>query len=278
MVSDATLTPLEQITDVGGRIWYQLYPRQNREISYRTVEKAQALGCEAMVLTVDTASLPNREYNVHNGFAWPVKLSLRVALDAGRKPGWTLGVLLRNYLDGQMKVELGGQAMGCDSFTWEELADLRRRWRGPLLIKGVVSPDDARHAVDLGCDGVIVSNHGGRNLDSAMATMDALPRVLDAVDGRGAVLLDSGVRRGSDIVKALALGAQFVFVGRATLYGLSAAGEAGAARALELLGEETRRIMTFCGAASSDELTPELIVGAAAREASAPPRRARAAG
>jgi isopentenyl diphosphate isomerase/L-lactate dehydrogenase-like FMN-dependent dehydrogenase len=265
MISGATLTPLERIAEVGGRHWYQFYPWRNREPSYRLIDQARAVGCEALVLTVDTASYPNREYNIHNGFSWPVKLSLRVALDAGRKPDWTMSVLFRNLLEGQMKVDTSvSGGLGTDNFTWEELGALRRRWHGPLLLKGIVRPEEARRAVEMGCDGVIVSNHGGRNLDHALATADALPRVLEAVNARGAVLFDSGVRRGSDVVKALALGASFVFVGRAPLFGLSAAGEAGAVRALSILGEETRRIMGFLGCASIAELTPDLITGATA--------------
>jgi isopentenyl diphosphate isomerase/L-lactate dehydrogenase-like FMN-dependent dehydrogenase len=262
MISGSTLTPLDRIADVGGRLWYQHYLLNKRERSYAAVEQAQTLGYEALVMTVDTAALPNREYNIHNGFSWPVKLSSRVALDAARKPGWTFGVLARNWMEGQLKADLGGVALATDQLTWEVLGEFRRRWRGPLLLKGVVNPADARRAIEAGCDGVIVSNHGGRNLDHAQATMDALPAVLEAVDGRGAVLFDSGVRRGSDVVKALALGAQFCFAGRATLYGLSAAGEAGAARALQLLAEEVERVMRFCGCVSIHELTPDLIAGA----------------
>lgn len=262
-ISSGSLMPIERIAEVGGRQWFQWYPWRNREASYCQVDKARELGCEALVLTVDTASQPNREYNIHNGFAWPVQLSLQVMLDAGRKPGWVFGVLLRNYLQGQMRSdtwESGG--LGTDSFTWEELASLRKRWKGPLLLKGIVRPSEAVKAIETGCDGIIVSNHGGRNLDHASATMAALPGIVEALNGRGTVCFDSGIMRGSDIVKALAVGADFAFVGRAALFGLSAAGENGVARALELLGAETRRIMGFLGAASIEEVTADLVVPA----------------
>jgi isopentenyl diphosphate isomerase/L-lactate dehydrogenase-like FMN-dependent dehydrogenase len=141
-----------------------------------------------------------------------------------------------------------------DDLDWDGLADLRRRWPGKLVLKGVLHPDDARGALDMGADGVVVSNHGGRALDSSMATIDALPAIVDAVGGKLAVFLDSGVRRGSDVVKAVALGADVVLAGRAALYGLAAAGQPGVARALELMQSETRRTMAMLGARNWSEV------------------------
>jgi (S)-mandelate dehydrogenase len=145
------------------------------------------------------------------------------------------------------------------SFDWEELKRLRERWPGKLVLKGVERPDDAERALALGCDGVVVSNHGGRQLDGAAPSLEALPDVVRAVGSRMTVLLDGGVRRGTDILKARALGAQAVLVGRATLFGVMAGGEAGARRALEILSSELERTMKLCGVRSIEEIGPELL-------------------
>jgi isopentenyl diphosphate isomerase/L-lactate dehydrogenase-like FMN-dependent dehydrogenase len=152
-----------------------------------------------------------------------------------------------------------GATFRCDTLCWEEIRLLRRQWRGRFIIKGIVSPHDAAQAVQEGIDALIVSNHGGRNLDSVVATLDALPGVLDAVQDRVPVLLDSGIRRGSDVIKALALGAKAVLVGRASLYGLAVGGQVGVQRALDLLRQETARVMAFCGCRNIAEITEALI-------------------
>lgn len=149
--------------------------------------------------------------------------------------------------------------MKTESLSWEDVKALRKVWPGKLLVKGILHPQDAVIAADCGCDGVIVSNHGGRNLDSSMAPLEALPQVLDAAGRRLTVLMDSGIRRGSDVVKALALGAEAVLIGRATLYGTAAAGEAGAARAITLLREEIDRVMALLGVNSVAELGLEQL-------------------
>lgn len=275
MISSASTVAIERIAAVGGRQWFQLYPWENRELTYALVQKAHQLGCEALVVTVDTAVPPNREYNFRNGFGVPLRLGRRNVIDVLRHPRWMMGVLLRYLANGGMPRQANlpealrssvisspqvGAAFRCDNLCWDELRLLRKQWPGKLLIKGLVAPSDARQAVDEGVDAVIVSNHGGRNLDSVIATIDALPAVIAAVGDRVPVLLDSGIRRGSDVVKALALGATAVFVGRAPLYGLSIAGQAGVARSIELLRQETARVMALCGCRSIDEITADLIV------------------
>jgi isopentenyl diphosphate isomerase/L-lactate dehydrogenase-like FMN-dependent dehydrogenase len=273
-ISSASTLPIETIAAIGGRQWFQLYPWENRVHSYALVRKAHELGCEALVVTVDTAAMPNREYNQRNGFGIPLRFNAHNVADVLMHPRWLGGVLLK-YLfttglprQANLPEELRarvtespqiGANFRCDTLDWEEVRLLRKMWRGVFILKGIVSPADATRAIRCGVDAIIVSNHGGRNLDSVVATMDALPLVLDAVEGRIPVLLDSGIRRGSDVVKALALGATAALVGRAPLYGLAVAGQAGVQRALELLRLEIRRVMAFCGCRSIPEITRELI-------------------
>jgi isopentenyl diphosphate isomerase/L-lactate dehydrogenase-like FMN-dependent dehydrogenase len=223
---------------------------------------ARDLGCEALFVTLDMPVPPNREYIHRNGFGTPFRLNARNTLDVLGHPRWLAGVMGRYALDGgvptqanlpdrlRAKVTKGappGALFKQDDLDWDAIAVLRDRWPGKLVLKGILHPADAERAMALGADGLVVSNHGGRALDSAMATIDALPSVVAAVGGKMTILLDSGVRRGSDIVKALALGADAVLVGRAPLYGLAAAGEAGVARALGLLQAETGRTMAMLG-------------------------------
>ena len=261
MIAGAAFTDIERIAEVGGRLWYQFYAFNRSDDG--VIERAQALGCEALVLTVDTAKSPNREYNDRNGFTHDMRPNLKTALDAIQAPGWLFGVALRHMLNGGLPTREAHEFR--NELSWDDVHELRRVWRGPLILKGVLSPADAELAVQAGCDGVIVSNHGGRNLDYAAAAIDALPLVVEVVDGRIPVMFDSGVRRGGDVVKALALGAAFTFVGRATLYGLAAGGEAGVARALSILGSETRRVMGLCGCPTVEDITAELVFPGGAR-------------
>jgi isopentenyl diphosphate isomerase/L-lactate dehydrogenase-like FMN-dependent dehydrogenase len=273
-VSSASTLPIEQIVAAGGRQWFQLYPWENRALTYALVQKAYELGCEALVVTVDTATAPNREYNFRNGFGIPLQLGRKNTVDVVAHPRWMFGVLLRYFfttglprqanLPEELRASVTkaphvGAGFRCENLCWEEIRLLRKQWRGIFMIKGIVSPQDAAQAVAEGVDAIVVSNHGGRNLDSVVATLEALPAVLDAVNDRVPVLMDSGIRRGSDVVKALALGAKAVLVGRAPLYGLAVAGQSGVARAIELLRQETARVMAFCGCRNIAEITDELI-------------------
>jgi isopentenyl diphosphate isomerase/L-lactate dehydrogenase-like FMN-dependent dehydrogenase len=274
MISSASTMSIEQIAAVGGRQWFQLYPWENRAHSYALVQKAYDLGCEALVVTADTAALPNREYNARNGFGIPLRLNPRNVADVLGHPRWLAGVLLKYMfttglprqanLPEELRARVTespqiGANFRCDTLSWDEIRLLRKSWRGIFIIKGILAPADAIRAVAEGVDAVIVSNHGGRNLDSVVASLDALPQVLDAVEDRIPVLFDSGIRRGSDVVKALALGAKAALVGRAPLYGLAIAGQPGVERAMALLRAEIGRVMAFCGCRSIAEITKELI-------------------
>ena len=274
-LATTSVASVEEIAEIGGNLWYQLYLWRDRALSYRMVDCARQAGFHALVLTVDGAVSPNREYNVRNGYTAPFRLTAANMLDVMLHPRWLLGTLGRYFLAGGMpefknyppevrtRVTAGTlnrrALLNNPTLCWDDLRELRRAWTGPLIVKGIMCPEDAKQAVSLGADAVLVSNHGGRNLDSAPATIDVLPRIVDAVGGRAAVLVDSGFRRGSDIVKALALGARGVLLGRGPLYGMAAAGEAGAAHALAIYREEIDRIMGLLGLRSTAEIGPDCL-------------------
>lgn len=259
MISGATMMSLEEISAAGGQLWYQHYPWRDRALAEETIDRAQHLGCSTLVATVDTAVPPFREYLVRMGFNIPVPFTPRIAVDVASRPAWLTRVYLPALAKGELPKPDPRRVVTGEDFSWEHVRALRRRWRGPFLLKGILSPHDARQAIDLGCDGVIVSNHGGRNLDCSIPAITALPRIVEAVGDRGVVLFDSGVRRGADVVKALALGAAFIFTGRAPLYGLSVAGQPGAEQALRILKRQIGHVMAYCGCASLTDIDADLI-------------------
>ena len=274
-LATGSMTAMERVADeAGGRLWFQLYMWPDKSMSHKLVERAKAAGYEALVVTVDGAVSGNREYNLRNGFTIPFSFTRKNITDVLVHPRWLLGVLARYVLTtgmpryenypSEIKYKVTARPMGRsqmrnDSLNWDDLKVLRRMWPGTLIVKGLAHPKDAILAAECGADGVVVSNHGGRNLDGAMAPLEALPEVVDAVGKRMTVFVDSGFRRGSDVVKALALGAHAVLIGRATLYGVAAGGEAGAARAIALFREEIDRVMALIGARSVAELGPEFL-------------------
>lgn len=268
IISSASTLNLEQIAEAGGRQWFQLYLWENRSLSHAVLERAWRLGCEALFVTLDLPVPPNREYIHRNGFGTPFRLNARNTLDVLTHPRWLAGVMGRYMLEGGIPTQANlpdrlrarvtrgahpGALFKQDNLDWDEAKDLRDRWPGKFVLKGVLHPDDAERAVALGADGIVVSNHGGRALDCSIGTLEALPAIVEAVGGQIAVFLDSGVRRGSDVVKAIASGADAVLAGRAPLYGLAAFGEPGVTRALDLLRAETARTMAMLGARSMAE-------------------------
>ncbi|HXJ10429.1 MAG TPA: alpha-hydroxy acid oxidase [Burkholderiales bacterium] len=257
--------------EVGGRLWMQLYAVRDVGFRNKLVERARNAGYEAMLVTVDLPVSGKRERDPRNGFVTPFKPNWRNSRDVMFKPAWLLQVM-RHGLPGMANLEgypfsalnptdlatAVGREMDA-SLDWEQVKRLRDLWPGKMLLKGVERPDDAERAAAMGCDGVVVSNHGGRQLDGAVATLDALPEISRTVGTKLTVLLDGGVRRGVDILKARALGAHGVLTGRATLFGVQAGGEAGAARALEILRTELERAMKLCGVRSVAQIGPELL-------------------
>jgi len=285
-----SVTSIETIAAVeGARKWFQLYMWRERELSYALVRRAQDAGFEALILTVDTPAPPIREYNRRNGFTMPFTPNPRALVDMALHPRWLVSVMAR-YLANSGMPRLAHYPQGAtsrmaapnakagaprnvvpnlrgDDLTWDDVKRLRDAWPGPLMIKGVHLPEDAARAVAAGFDAVVISNHGGRNLDGAVAPIEILPEIAAEVGGRIPILLDSGVRRGGDILKALALGATAVLSGRPTLYGLSVAGEAGASHALSMLAREFDTAMAFTGCASVDDIGPRAVwTGPAIRE------------
>lgn len=271
MATPSAFTIERLAEEVGGRLWFQLYAVRNQEFRNRLVERAKNAGYEAILVTVDLPVSGKRERDPRNGFHTPYRPNWRNSRDVLFKPAWALEVL-RHGLPGMANLEgyPFSTPTGTDIVTavgremdagldWEYIKRLRERWPGKLLLKGVERADDAERAAAVGCDGVVVSNHGGRQLDGATATLDALPAVAAAVGSRITVLLDGGVRRGVDILKARALGAQAVLTGRATLFGAMAGAEPGARRALEILATELQRAMQLCGASSVAEIGPHLL-------------------
>jgi (S)-mandelate dehydrogenase len=263
---------LERVAEeVGGRLWFQLYAVREREFREKLVARAKSAGYEALLVTVDLPVSGKRERDPHNGFRTPYSPNWRNSRDVLFKPAWLLEIL-RHGLPGMANFEgyKFSTPKGTDIATavgremdpaldWQAIKRLRELWPGKLFLKGVERPDDAERAVSAGCDGIVVSNHGGRQLDGAAATLEALPQVARTVGNRMMVLLDGGVRRGVDILKARALGAHGVLTGRATLFGAMAGGEAGALKALEILASELQRAMQLCGVRSVAEIGPDLI-------------------
>jgi isopentenyl diphosphate isomerase/L-lactate dehydrogenase-like FMN-dependent dehydrogenase len=263
---------IEKAAEVGGRLWFQLYVVRDREFREKLVSRACSSGYEALLVTVDLPVSGKRERDPKNGFVTPYRPNWRNSHDVLGKPGWLLDILrhglpqmenFEGYKFSSTKVTDIATAVGREmdaGFDWEELKRLRDLWPGKLLLKGVERADDAQRAAAMGCDGVVVSNHGGRQLDGAAPTLEALPDVVRAASGKLTILLDGGIRRGVDIVKARALGAQAVLCGRATLFGVMAGGEPGARQALEILSSELERSMRLCGARSVAEIGPELVL------------------
>ncbi len=266
-------TAMEEVAKCNRNLFYQVYKIGGRACAERAIMRAQALGLKGLVLTIDTPVSGNRERDPRNGMAAlmgrkflpkipyvPEIIShprwlARFVADGGTPP-------MPNVRgpDGRALPAVDvADALAQANILWDDLAWIRTLWTGPILIKGVMTAADARRAVEEGADGIVVSNHGGRQLDCVAGTLRVLPGIAEAVKGRTAILLDSGIRRGSDIVKALCLGADAVLVGRAYAYGLAAAGDAGVTRALEILRTDVLRTMKLLGAATLADLRPELV-------------------
>jgi (S)-mandelate dehydrogenase len=245
--------------------WMQLYV-MHREMATRIVQRAHKAGYQALVLTVDVPVSGNRELDARNGFRVPLKPTARLGWDLATHPRWSMSTLLNGPPDFANLTDPGGGAGSASmqaallaramdrTLVWETLGWLRDHWKGPLLLKGILHADDARIALRCGVDGVIVSNHGGRQLDAAPSAITALPGVVAAVQGRIPVFMDSGIRRATHVAKAIALGAKAVFLGRPLLYGLAARGEAGVDAVFDMFRADLQRTMALLGAPTVDAL------------------------
>lgn len=260
---------VEEVAELSpGPLWFQLYVSRDRGYVRELLGRARSAGYLALVITVDVQRAGARERDRRNGFSLPPRISARTLAQGLVRPRWSADFVRRpNFLsEGARRARAGGSEAGQPSLTaiinsqfdpglgWDEISWLQEQWGGPIVLKGVLRPEDAQQAARLGVDGVIVSNHGGRQLDHAPSSISVLPAVVDAVGSEIEVYMDGGIRRGVDILKALALGARACLSGRALVYGLGAGGEAGAVRAMSLLVEELRLAMTLAGCRSVGEL------------------------
>jgi (S)-mandelate dehydrogenase len=272
-LSTMSTTRLEDVAkQAGGRLWMQLYVMKNRAVAEDIMTRAAAAGYEALVFTTDANVFGSREWD-RRSYAAPGKPTLRARLDALRHPGWLRSVLiakgiprfrnLEGFLPPGAASAVGGSTIIPKLFeatiTWDDITWIRRFWPRKLLIKGVLTVADAERAAALGCDGIVLTNHGGRQLDSCVAPIDVLPEIAAAVGKRLSVIIDGGFRRGTDVIKALALGANAAMTGRATLYGLAANGERGVEQALEILTSEMDRAMGQLGCNSVADLGPHTV-------------------
>jgi L-lactate dehydrogenase (cytochrome) len=246
---------------------YQFYFHKDRGLNRAMLQRAKQAGVEIMMLTVDSITGGNRERDLRTGFAIPFKLTLRGMTQFALRPGWGINYVTHEkfklpQLDEH--VDMGGGAMSIGryftemldpSMNWDDVAEMVRQWDGPFCLKGIMSVDDAKKAIDIGCKGIVLSNHGGRQLDGSRAAFDQLAEIVDAVGGRIDVMMDGGIQRGTHILKALSLGAKAVGVGRYYLYSLAAAGQAGVERALGLMRAEIERGMKLMGCSSIDQLS-----------------------
>jgi (S)-mandelate dehydrogenase len=272
-LSTMSTTRLEDVAkQAGGRLWMQLYVMKNRAVAEDIMTRAAAAGYEALVFTTDANVFGSREWD-RRSYQAPGKPTLRARLDALRHPGWLRSVIVANGIPRFRNLEgflppgaasaVGGSTIIPKLFeatiTWDDITWIRRFWPRKLLIKGVLSVPDAERAAALGCDGIVLTNHGGRQLDSCVAPIDVLPEIAAAVGKRLSIIIDGGFRRGTDVIKALSLGANAAMTGRATLYGLAANGERGVERALEMLTTEMERSMGQLGVNSVADLGPHII-------------------
>ena len=269
------LSPVEDIYEAaGGNLWFQLYMWRDPELRHALVDRVRSIGIDTLLVTVDGSVGSNRENDYRNGFSMPLRYRPKLVAQVIANPGWCLRVLAPQYLKRgafekanyppELARKLTDKTIDhehtkSDRQCWDDIMRIRDIWPGNLLVKGLQSQEDAVIAADKGLDGVVLSNHGGRYLDSAPAPLQLIPEVRAAVGDRLKIIIDSGARRGADLVKAMALGADLVMSGRPTLYGAAAAGEAGAYRALEIFRTEMDRVMAQLGLNSVAEISPHIF-------------------
>jgi len=272
-LSTMSICSIEDVAEnVEKPFWFQLYVMRDREFIRRLIDRAKSAGCSALVLTLDLQIMGQRNKDIKNGLSAPPKITLRNMLNMGTKPRWGLGMLgtrrhtFRNVV---------GHTSGVDNLTslsawsagqldptlnWDDVQWIKERWGGKLILKGIMDAEDAEIAARSGADAIVVSNHGGRQLDGAPSSIAALPSIVNAVGNKIEVLMDGGIRSGQDVIKALALGAKGVFIGRAFVYGLGAMGEAGVSKCLDLIRNELDITMAFCGLCDVKQVDRAILV------------------
>ncbi len=272
-LSTMSICSIEDVAEHTSKpFWFQLYVMRDREFSENVIDRAKDAGCSALVLTVDLQLLGQRHKDLKNGLSAPPKLTIPNMINMATKPRWGLGMLgtsrrtFRNIV---------GHAKGVDDISslnswaneqfdpqlnWKDLEWIKKRWGGKLILKGIIDPEDAKMALKVGADALIVSNHGGRQLDGALSSISALPAIIDAVGDKIEVHMDGGIRTGQDVLKAKALGAAGTYIGRAFLYGLGAMGEQGVTTALEIIQKELDITMALCGLRDVNDLSRDVLL------------------
>jgi L-lactate dehydrogenase (cytochrome) len=270
-MSICSIEDVAQATD-GHPFWFQLYVMKDRAFIENLIDRAKAARCSALVLTLDLQILGQRHKDIRNGLSAPPKLTLPNLINIASKPRWALGMLgtpRRQFGNIVGHVKGVGDMGSLSEWTakqfdpglnWGDVEWIKKRWGGKLILKGIMDPEDAKLAADSGADALIVSNHGGRQLDGAQSSIEALPAIVDAVGSRIEVHMDGGIRSGQDVLKAMALGAKGTYIGRAMLYGLGAMGEAGVSKALELIHKELDITMAFCGHTDIRKVGREILL------------------
>jgi L-lactate dehydrogenase (cytochrome) len=272
-LSTMSICSIEDVAEnVSKPFWFQLYVMRDRDFIKRLIDRAKAAGCSALVLTLDLQIMGQRNKDIKNGLSAPPKITLRNMLNMSTKPRWGLGMLgtkrrtFRNVVGhaktaGDLSSLSEWSASQLDpTLDWDDVQWIKERWGGKLILKGIMDAEDAEIAARSGADAIIVSNHGGRQLDGAPSSIAALPSIAQAVGSKIEVLMDGGIRSGQDVIKALALGAKGVFIGRAFVYGLGAMGEAGVTRCLEIIQKELDVTMAFCGLRDVNKVDKAILV------------------
>lgn len=271
-LSTMSVCSIEDVAEeVSEPFWFQLYVMRDREFARALIERAKAAKCSALVLTVDLQVLGQRHRDIKNGLSVPPKMKIANLIDIATKPGWIMSVLrakrrtfgnvvghVQDVSDNTSLAEwIAGQFD--PALNWDDVKWIRGAWKGPLILKGILDPDDAKLAAEHGADAIVVSNHGGRQLDGAPSSISALPKIAEAVGKKLEVLFDGGVRSGQDVMRALALGAKACMIGRAYIYGLGARGEEGVGEAIGCIRRELETTMALTGVKNISEIGPRVI-------------------
>jgi len=272
-LSTMSICSIEDVAENTSKpFWFQLYVMRDRTFIRNLVDRAKAANCSALMITLDLQIMGQRHKDVRNGLSAPPKLTLRNMINLATKPAWCLGMLgtkrraFRNIVGHVEGVEdMSSLADWTVSqfdprLSWEDVAEIRRMWDGKVILKGILDAEDAKQAVNAGADAIVVSNHGGRQLDGAVSSIEALPAIVDAVGDKCEVWMDGGIRTGQDVLRAVALGAKGTLIGRAFLYGLGADGRKGVTRVLEILHKELDLTMALCGRSRLSEVDETILL------------------
>ena len=275
VASSAASTTLERLAEAAdGNGWFQLYVSSDEAVTEGLIARAEASGYGVMMVTADVPAAGKRDRDIRNQLSVPFRITPEVLVELIANPSWSLNTLrhgkpnIANYADLLQSATSYAdvqKTLITPGFTWDDLKRLRDRWSGTLLVKGILHPQDALRCAEIGCDGIVISNHGGRQVAFGPPTVEALPGIAEALGGRIKIILDSGVRRGADILRAKALGADFALTGRALAFGVGAGGAAGARHAMEILKLELRRALGQLGASSYGEVGPSALTAAPSR-------------